>query len=155
ARNAIDSAFGDLLPSLDLIGELKARDDLQNNTHFDEDQTATISARLKIPLYQAGAADSKVRAAKYRAGELRDQLDAQSRAPAGAAESAWQALITARAQKHSFEAEAHAADLALTGVKREAELGARTVQDILDAQQELLDAQVNLVRARRDEIASS
>jgi outer membrane protein TolC len=82
-------------------------------------------------------------------------LDAQRRAAARAAESAWQALVTARAQKHSFEAEAHAADLALTGVKREAELGARTVQDILDAQRELLDAQVSLVRARRDEIAAS
>lgn len=155
ARNAIDSAFGDLLPSLDVVGELRARDDLINDTHFDEDQTAAIGARVKIPLYQAGTADSRVRAAKYRAGQLRNELDAQRRAAARSAESAWQALITARAQKQSFQTEARAAELALAGVKREAEVGARTVLDILDAEQELLDARVNLVRASRDEIVAS
>jgi TolC family type I secretion outer membrane protein len=155
ARNEIDSAFGDLLPSLDLIGELKARDDLLNDSLFDEDQTASITARLKIPLYTAGTVDSQVRAAKHRAGQLRNQLDAQRRAAARAAGSTWQSLTTAQAQKVSYEAEVRAADLALKGVRREAEVGARTVLDILDAEQELLDARVNLVRARRDEIASA
>jgi outer membrane protein/adhesin transport system outer membrane protein len=64
-------------------------------------------------------------------------------------------LTTAQAQKVSYEAEVRAADLALKGVRREAEVGARTVLDILDAEQELLDARVNLVRARRDEIVSA
>jgi TolC family type I secretion outer membrane protein len=155
ARDAIDSAFGELLPSFDLIGELRARDDLINDSLFDEDQTASITARVKIPLYQAGSVDSRVRAAKHRAGQLRNQVEAQRRAAAREAESAWQSLTSARAQKLSFEAEVGAADLALKGVRREAELGARTVLDILDAEQELLDAQVNLVRARRDEIVSA
>ena len=33
-------------------------------------------------------------------------------------------------------------------------MGARTVLDILDAQQELLDSRVSLVRAQRDEIVA-
>jgi outer membrane protein TolC len=37
-------------------------------------------------------------------------------------------------------------------VRQENAVGARTILDILDAEQELLDAQVNLVRSQRDEI---
>ena len=81
--------------------------------------------------------------------------DVQRRAAARAAESAWRSLSTARAQETSFETGVRASSLALDGVRREAELGARTVLDILDAEQELLDAKVNLVRARRDEIVSA
>lgn len=155
ARNAIDSAFGSLLPSLELIGELEARDDLANDNRFDEDQTASITARLKIPLYQAGAADSRVREAKHRAGQRRKEIDVQRRAAARAAESAWRALETAQAQKSSFKTQVRAAELALKGVREEAELGARTVLDILDAEQELLDAQVSLVGASRDEVVAA
>lgn len=155
AKDAIDSAFGNLLPSLELIGELEARDDLANDNRFGEDQTASITARVKIPLYQAGAADSRVREAKHRAGQRRNEIDVQRRAAARAAESAWRALETAQAQKTSFESQVRAAELALKGVRQEAEVGARTVLDILDAEQELLDAQVNLVGARRDEFVAA
>lgn len=155
ARDAVDSAFGALLPSFDLVGKLEQRADLSNDTRLGDDQNASITARLKIPLYQAGAADSRVREAKHRAGQRRNEVDIQRRAAARAAESAWRALETARAQKSSFEVQARAAELALKGVRQEADLGARTVLDILDAEQELLDAQVNLVGARRDELVSS
>lgn len=155
ARNAVDSAFGSLLPSLELIGELEAKDDLANDNRFGEDQTASITARVKIPLYQAGAADSRVREAKHRAGQRRNEIDVQRRAAARAAESAWRALETARAQKTSFESQVRAAELALKGVRQEAELGARTVLDILDAEQELLDAQVSLVGAQHDEVVAA
>ena len=40
-------------------------------------------------------------------------------------------------------------------MRQENAVGARTILDILDAEQEFLDAQVNLVRAQRDEIVAS
>ena len=55
----------------------------------------------------------------------------------------------------SFEAQIKAADIALEGVQREASVGSRTVLDVLDAEQELLDAKVSLVRAQRDEVVAS
>jgi outer membrane protein TolC len=45
-------------------------------------------------------------------------------------------------------------EIALEGVRQENAVGARTILDVLDAEQELLDAQVNLTRARRDEIVA-
>ncbi len=44
-----------------------------------------------------------------------------------------------------------AAEIALDGVRQEAEVGSRTTLDVLDSEQELLDARVSLVRAERDE----
>ena len=46
-------------------------------------------------------------------------------------------------------------EIALDGVQQEATVGARTVLDVLDAEQELLDGQVQLVQAQRDAIVAS
>ena len=55
----------------------------------------------------------------------------------------------------SFKAQILAAEIALEGVQREASVGSRTVLDVLDAEQELLDARVSLVGAQRDEVLAS
>ena len=47
------------------------------------------------------------------------------------------------------------AEIALDGVEQEARVGLRTVLDVLDAEQELFNAKVNLVGAQRDEIVGS
>ena len=52
----------------------------------------------------------------------------------------------------AFQEEVRANEIALIGVETEALVGTRIVLDILDAEQELLDAEVNLVRSQRDEI---
>ena len=67
------------------------------------------------------------------------------------ANNAWETLVTARARISSFTAAVRANRIALEGVRQEALVGSRTVLDVLDAEQELLDSQVNLVRAERDE----
>jgi outer membrane protein/adhesin transport system outer membrane protein len=74
------------------------------------------------------------------------------------AEGAGQAyddLITARANIEAYFSAIKAAQVALEGVKQENEVGQRSILDILDAQQELLNAQVNLVKARHDEVVAS
>ena len=55
----------------------------------------------------------------------------------------------------SFAAQVRANEIALEGVRREAEVGARTVLDILDAEQELLGSSVDLVRAQRDKVVAA
>ena len=45
-----------------------------------------------------------------------------------------------------------AAKIALDGVRQEADVGSRTILDILDAEQELFTANVNLVTAQRNEV---
>ena len=69
--------------------------------------------------------------------------------------AAWEALESSKAQIVSRNAEVSSAEIALEGVRQEALVGSRTTLDVLDAEQELLDAQVSLVTAIRDESVAS
>ena len=61
--------------------------------------------------------------------------------------SAWQALLTATTRIRSLQTQARAAEIALEGVRQEALIGARTVLDVLDAEQEVAGAHAELTRA--------
>ena len=146
-------AFGALLPELSLVGSLSR--DKETATAKTEVEQARILARLSFPLYQRGLVSSRVREAKQLASQRRKEVNQALRAAMREAVTAWEALQTARARIRAFEAEVRSTDIALEGVKQENAVGARTILDILDAEQELLDARVRLVGARRDEIVAS
>jgi outer membrane protein len=55
----------------------------------------------------------------------------------------------------SVQAQVRAAEIALNGVREEARVGQRTTLDVLNAQQALLNARVNLVTAQRDRVIGS
>jgi len=152
AEAAVEEALGDLRPRLDLVGRVALQNEV---TAIDvTDQSASILAQVTVPLYQGGIEYSQVRQSKQIVAQRRQDLETQRRNATQQAITAWQALATASAQIDSFEAQVRATRLALEGVQEEATVGARTVLDILDAEQEALDAQVSLVRARRDFIVA-
>jgi len=66
-----------------------------------------------------------------------------------------EALEAARAQIQAAQAQIDAAETALSGVREEARVGQRTTLDVLNAQQELLTARVNLIQAQRDRVVAS
>ena len=96
-----------------------------------------------------------MRKAKIDAGKSKIDLENTRRTVLENVENAWESLKSARAQIKSFKAQILAAEIALEGVQREASVGSRTVLDVLDAEQELLDARVSLVGAQRDEVVAS
>jgi outer membrane protein/adhesin transport system outer membrane protein len=153
AQEGVDVVFGELLPTVSLNGTLSTSDDVSMSNEGTDG--AAIVARVSIPLYQAGSVTSRVREAKQRVAQRRQDIETQRRAAAQFATSSWKALETARAQIQSFEDQVRAAEIALEGVQQEAAVGSRTVLDILDAEQELLNARVSLVQARRDEVVAS
>jgi outer membrane protein len=109
---------------------------------------------MTVPLYQAGDVYSRLRAAKETLSRRFENLDTARRQALELGTSSWNSLQTARAAVRSFQAEVRASEIALEGVQREALVGSRTVLDVLDAEQELLDAKVNLVRSERDEVVA-
>ena len=66
------------------------------------------------------------------------------------ATQAWEAYQTTKAAIDAMKAQVKASKMALDGVIREADVGARTVLDVLDAEQEYLNNRVNLVSAERN-----
>lgn len=152
ARDGVDVVFGELLPSVEIVTRAEYEDD---QSSFSGDRTsASIQAQLTVPLYQAGEVSSRVREAKKRASQRRLEMAQQRRNAAQVATTAWEGLSTARAQITAFEAQVRSNEIALEGVREEAQVGTRTILDVLDAEQELLDSRVSLVRSKRDEIVA-
>jgi outer membrane protein len=153
AVDNIDQVRGELLPTVNLIGSYGQNWESQRED-FRSD-TASVVVQATVPLYQAGQVYSRLRESKHVAGQRRIEVDEAQFDAREAAVQAWENLAAARAGIESLSAQVEAAEIALEGVQREAQVGARTVLDVLDQEQELLDARVNLVRAQRTEYVAA
>lgn len=153
ARDNIRAIEGELLPEFNLTGTLSADEHATNgDSHAN---AATITADVTVPLYTAGSVAARIRAAKQTAEQRRMQLDEARRDAMESATRSWELLKTAQASLRALVSEIEASQIALEGVEKEALVGSRTVLDVLDAEQELLNARVRQVVARRDEVAAS
>ena len=152
ARHQVRASVGELLPVVSLSVQLShTENQLAQSTETDE---AQVLALITIPLYQQGFVTSRVREDKQTARQRRIQVDETRRRVLQETIDAWEGLVEARASTIAFETEVQAGVVVLEGVRQEHEVGARTTLDILDAEQELLDAQVNLARGRRDTLVA-
>lgn len=149
----VDQVRGELGPTVSLIGRLQR--DLSQTREGSRLDSAQALVNLTMPIYQAGTVYSRLRERKQLAFEQRRRIDESQLQVVEDSTRAWNALETATAAITSFLKQVEANQIALEGVQREAEVGARTVLDILDAEQELLDSQVSLVRAQRDEVVAA
>ncbi|MGD9639284.1 MAG: TolC family outer membrane protein [Alphaproteobacteria bacterium] len=153
AEEDIGIAKADLLPTVSLNGS--AGRSWNQNSSNDSTDSLQITANLEIPLYTAGVASSKVRSAKYITGQKRNDLTNEIESVREEVTSAYKSLSATRASIRATISQVDAAEIALEGVEKEAEVGSRTLLDVLDAEQELLDAKVSLVEAKRDETVIS
>ncbi|WP_458096783.1 TolC family outer membrane protein [Roseomonas sp. WA12] len=153
AREFIDVQLGVLLPQASLQAQAFRNDNQQalGQRAIGEQVLATVT----VPLYQGGAEYSAVRQARQDATRLRQVVDDQRRAATAQAIQAWETLQSARATVESVRAQIRAAEIALDGVQREAVVGSRTTLDVLNAEQELLNARVSLVRALANVVTGS
>lgn len=152
-RSSVELIAGELLPTLSVDGKvLKNKDVLAADTVTTE-QSVTIN--LNVPLYQSGSVYSRIRAAKQSANQSLLRLAEEERQAQESARQSWADLASASSRIVSGEAEIAAQEIAFEGVQQEAQVGSRTVLDVLDAEQELLDSRVDLVVAQRDEIVAA
>jgi len=137
---------GQLYPIVGLQGPVaQSYDRVLTNT---SSVAASIVGRLTIPVYQGGQEYTQIRQAKEQAEQARDQICA-------AVVSAWGQLEATKARVAASQAQVQANEVALNGVREEARVGQRTTLDVLNAQQELLNARVALVQAQRDRVIFS
>lgn len=153
AEAAVRERIGELLPSVNLVGSVSYDED--NGLNNDQTKRGVIEAQVSVPIYQAGFVSSLVREAKQIASQRQAQIAEAQRNIEQSMISAWEALVTAQANTESFQDEVRAQGIALEGVQEEALVGARTTLDILDAEQELLVAQVSLVESQRNTVVAA
>jgi len=153
SQSAIKTAEGALLPTVSLNGELSKA--YNPTALLDESNAAALGVRATMPLYEAGATRSLIRQAKLNQFEKRSRVEDATRGVSRAVTTAWSDLQSAKAAVDAYNKQVEAATLARDGVYKEREVGTRTILDTLNADAELLDAQVGLVRARHDVVVAS
>lgn len=153
ARHTVDRIRGELLPTLDFEASYQNRADPSRGVELTE--TTLVTGRLNIPIYQGGSVFSRVRAAKHtHVAALQGIEDARTQVRE-AVTTAWAQWEAAQAQLVSDTTQVNANRTALDGVREEERVGQRTLLDVLNAELELLDAQVQLETTRRNLIVAA
>jgi outer membrane protein len=136
---------------------LQPRLRLQGTVSMDEDLDSTESLGLTYggTLYQGGQLQSAIRQAQARRDGARASLLVTSQGVNQTVGNAYALLNVARASREASDQQIRAARTAFRGVREEATLGARTTLDVLNAEQELLDAQANSISAQADEVVAT
>ena len=153
ARFGVDRIRGELLPTVQVEAFYSDRFDTSPTTR--ESESAGVTGRLVVPIYEGGEVYARVRQQKHiHVSRLQEIEQARSEAEAEVV-AAWSQLLAARAQVQSDQSQVEANTTALTGVREEERVGQRTLLDVLNAEIELLDSQVQLVTTRRNVVVTS
>ena len=149
----ISQVASSLLPTLDL--NLTAQNAWAPNTFFDEYENYKMELNLKVPLYSGGYNYSNIRQKKKAAIEKTKNLDHIIRKTLKEIEILWIENNSLQTQIKSIYSTIEANKLALEGVRKEADVGTRTLLNVLDAEQDVLEEKVELIKAKRDKIYTS
>ncbi|WP_081596506.1 TolC family outer membrane protein [Porphyrobacter sp. AAP82] len=145
------AARGGALPSVSAVANGRYGNSMQAPAQADNSRFgATVGFSINVPLFQGGRTSASIREANLRenqallaVSDLERRLTAQARSEY----ANWQASSSV---VMASQRAVTAARSALAGVRAESDVGTRTILDILNAEQELRNAQVQLVSAQRD-----
>ena len=144
---------GSLYPNFGITAS--ASRNFQPVYNVNKQTLASVLGTLTIPIYQGGAEYSAIRQSKETLGQQRLTLDVNRDQARETVVASWGELDAAKAQIEATTAQVNAAEIALNGVREEARVGQRTTLDVLNAQQELVNARVALVTAQHDRVVAS
>ena len=137
-------ANGDYSDFFGTLGGPIAQDFAQSET------TANVGVRLTIPLFQGGLPAARQRQAGARETAALEEVIEIERSVIAETRSTYSNWIAANAVIESSQTAVEAAELSLEGVRAENSIGNRSILDVLNAEQELLQARAQLVTARRN-----
>jgi outer membrane protein len=153
AELAVKVNEGALYPNLGLVASVSQN--WQPEYNEGRQFLASFGGQLTVPIYQGGGEYSAIRQSKETLGQQRLNLDVNRDQARATVVQSWGQLDAAKAQIEATTAQVNAAEIALDGVRQEARVGERTTLDVLNAQQELVNARVALVTAQHDRVVAS
>lgn len=156
ARRDIAAARGARLPRLEAFARGNYTNYLDTlggplgNQFVQEETTATVGVRATLPIYQGGQPAARVRQTQALRTQAMETVIATERAVVADVRAAFSRYRATLQVIDATQTAVEANELALEGVRAENSVGLRTILDILNAEQELLNSQVDLVTARRN-----
>ena len=148
AGSAIDVAKSASRPVLSLNGTAGVtRDQVLGIGEADQ---ASLTAQLSIPIFTGGLNRSRVRQAKHAKTRLAFEVRDTELAVDQTVAQIWAQLDAARLSLRASRQQVTAAEVAFEGVDLEQKVGTRTTLDVLDAEQEVLNAKLSVIEAERN-----
>ncbi len=151
SESEIDQRTSQLYPQLDLDADITRRDSVSGNSLF-ETNSESVSLNLTIPLYTQGTNFSRVREAENRKSQSRFEYQNALNQLRDRMQQSWQNLTVTASNIEATKASLVASEYALEGVKEEQKEGARTILDVLDAEQERFQSEISHARAIKDSV---
>ena len=153
ARFNIELVRGELLPTAQLEANYSKRFD--DTAGLEWAETSSVTGRLTVPFYTGGEVQARVRQAKQTHIQRLQEIEQARTETQAQVVTAWSQLQAAQAAVESDNTAVNANRIALAGVREEERVGQRTLLDVLNAEQELLNAEVNLATDQRNVVVAS
>lgn len=153
ADSDVDVRAGAFFPKVTL--DTRYDSNLHTSSSYESSEETSVYVRLNFPLYDGGGREAAYREAKARAVEKSYERAATRRGVWSSVTTLWHRRIASANRIAAARAQLAAAETAVKGVSVEADVGERSVIDVLDAQREANSARITLARARAEHVATS
>jgi outer membrane protein len=150
ARYDIATARAARMPRVQAVGNANYNDYLGSSNVLSGQSAASVGVQASFPLFQGGGTGAQIRQAQARSGQVMEQVIAVERGVVAQTRSAYASWQASNAVIASSRKAVSANSLSLEGVRAENSVGNRSILDILNAEQELLNSKVQLVSAERN-----
>jgi len=148
ARFEIDKARSGHLPTLDAIAQWAITENdtvTQTNSRFNN---KAIGVQLNVPIYSGGFVSSQTRQAVADLDRLQETLEATRRDLGMRIEKEFRGITEGVLRVRALEQAVRSAETSVLSSRRSFEGGARTVVDVLNAEQQQVSALRDLANAR-------
>ncbi|NOD47052.1 MULTISPECIES: TolC family outer membrane protein [unclassified Ruegeria] len=143
----VEQQRANLGPNVSLNADAGVTESYDNNDYIND---ATIALNFNQPIYAGGRLAANIRRAMAtRDASRANLLNVQKNITQGVTDR-YAAFQAASASLRASTERVRASQVAFDGIREEATLGARTTLDVLNAQQDLLDAQLAEVASRTE-----
>jgi len=157
SRARVAGARAERMPNVAAQASLEFRnqnpEDVWSRDFFS--RGSTVGVNVSVPLFSGGLTSSRIRQSVERNNADRITVEGVRRNVMQGVTTFWSQLIAARANIASSEEQVRAARIAAEGTRQEQQVGLRTTIDVLNAEQELRQAELNQVSSRRDEYVAA
>jgi outer membrane protein len=154
-QHQVKAVKGQLLPTLTANASQTWSNQPFGTPNVAYEAETRVYGQLTVPLYEAGSVSAQIRQAIEALSQSRQNIDAQRELARANVSSQWGLVIAARGNVAAGKASVEATSIALQGVREEERVGQRTILDVLNSEQQYLNAQVNLVSFQRDLVVAS
>ena len=148
SRHSVQRIRGELLPQVSLEANYDKQFDTDGITN--ERETSSIFGRVQFPFYTSGETRARLRQAKHTVDGRQKLINDASRQARSDVTASWSAYIGSKRKIRGNHDEIVAARGALIGTRTEERNGQRLVVDVLNAEQELVDSQIELANTQRE-----